>query len=95
MIALAFQIYYATRAFKSGWRFRVLVPLSVSFLISGFLGFTAALTGGDVFSLWPVGLAVDVTTIFLLRSMANSAPAGYNSLPDAADGTLAPTSAAW
>lgn len=75
MITLALEIYFGVKAFKNGWRWRVLIPAGIAFVTVLLIGVATAANNGDVLDAFPLALVVEVGLIAVLAGMASHAPA--------------------
>jgi hypothetical protein len=80
MITLALEIYFGVKAFKNGWRWRVLLPVGVAVVAGGFVGFATAAGAGSMTDALPVMLLVDIALIGVLAGMAHRPPLGQASV---------------
>lgn len=67
---LGLQIYFTIRAFRNGWRLRVLLPWVVVFAGSFVLGAVLVLADADQFDLAAAGFLLDLGLLGILGYMA-------------------------
>ena len=72
---LAIQIYFTFKAFKNGWRSRVLIPWAIMAVTAFVVGMMTAGLPMEPVDAILASLPVDLGLIFALRHMANHAPA--------------------
>ena len=70
---LGLQIYCTIRAFRNGWRLRVLLPWVITFATSFVLGALLVLADGDQFDLAATGFLLDLGLLGVLGYMARHA----------------------
>ena len=67
---LGLQIYCTVRAFRNGWRLRVLLPWVITFATSFVLGALLVVADGDQFDLAAAGFLLDLGLLGVLGYMA-------------------------
>jgi hypothetical protein len=80
---LILEIVLAVKAFKNGWRWRVLWPFGIGFTTAFLMGVAAVAGGGSTDAVAPLALLVEVGIIVALSMMAWRAP-GARSAPASA-----------
>lgn len=79
MITLALEIYFGVKAFKNGWRWRVLLPVGFAMVAGIFVGIATAVTDGSITDTLPLMLMVDIGLIGVLAGMATRPRHGHAS----------------
>ena len=71
---MVLEIWFAIKAFKNGWRWRVLAPCGIGFATAVLAGMAVAAGGGSPVDARPILLLVDVGLVVALGVMARRAP---------------------
>ena len=79
-MGLILEIVLTVVAWRKGWGWKALIPMGITGSIAFGSGFMIGLFGGDVMTIWPYFMILDVLCILSLIVMV-AKPVGYEKVP--------------